>query len=986
VTSLAPVPETRYLSRLLVGRDDLIALATRRLAEVESGHGHLLFVSGEAGIGKTRLIRQIGRMAEARGFRVATGALAPQDRDAPAAVLLDLARSIARDPELGDLGQTILGSVAGAAAPTMRRRVLIPETVDRLLEGVSKPTLLTFEDLQWADELTLEIVGELTRRTRDLPLLLVASYRNTELDRDSALRGWRSRLLTQRLAEEVRLGRLSREETATVTTDILATGLPAPREVVDVVYARTDGVPLHVEELLAALGDRAFDSAALATAVPETLEDATLERVARLSADAQSIARAGAVLGRSFVLEVLAGILDLPLSALDEPIQQLLDHGILDGPSAGGSYDFRHQLLRDALYRSVPAGDKRRFHGRAAEFGARLEGASVVHASLHYERAGMTQEAFQTALAAAKQAMNMASHREAFDLFRRAVDNMPAGLPDSEKIRLLGICAAAAGTIDRNILSADLAARARDMALRTGDRLGAIEGLSTIAQVARREGESIVKRRDLSRQLLNEIDATPASQDRDIFRVFGLHALALVEYDDCRFGEARALFGEARDIAQGVDPLALADLVHVGHREQRIDNPSLVRWIDDYLAQLDVIEGHVASGLDAICSTGAAARAAGSEDVGANCYRDETLLAMRMLDFRHAGGRLAEGLHYAESVDNAYSVHWLASAEAVLSWGNGRWDEAVRQSRQAVSDPASADSHAMAHWALGYVAAGRGRRTEAEQHLLPALEFARRAERLDMLLPVEWGLAEAALHGGEPADAAVLCDEAVRLGRERGEWALLAPFAVTGVRAYQIAGQPEAAARYLDQLERAVAPIVAVVEPAIRHARGLVQVAEGSIVLARESFQAALRGWEARGRSWEALWAKLDLAAAQLRSRRFGEAVALIDEVRRAAEVLGSGPLLERADQLSRQARGHSAVVEPWHPLTSREFEVARAIAQGMTNAEVAGDLGISPKTVSAHVEHILAKLGATRRAEVAAWASTVMADTGQARETAAVR
>jgi DNA-binding CsgD family transcriptional regulator len=99
-----------------------------------------------------------------------------------------------------------------------------------------------------------------------------------------------------------------------------------------------------------------------------------------------------------------------------------------------------------------------------------------------------------------------------------------------------------------------------------------------------------------------------------------------------------------------------------------------------------------------------------------------------------------------------------------------------------------------------------------------------------------------------------------------------------------------------------------------------------------------------------------------------------IDAVRAEALALGARGLVDRADELSRQARGHSTTVEPWHPLTSREFEVARAIAEGKTNAELADDLGISPKTASSHVEHILAKLGATRRAEVAAWATAVLA------------
>ena len=147
-----------------------------------------------------------------------------------------------------------------------------------------------------------------------------------------------------------------------MTTLILGTGLPAPRDVVDAVYARTDGVPLHVEELLSALGrDRLADSGAVRdAAVPETLEDATLTRIARLSAEAQAVARAGAVLGRSFVSTVLAGIMNLSVESLDDPIQELVDHDVLDPVRDHEQYDFRHQLLRDALYRSVPAGERRR--------------------------------------------------------------------------------------------------------------------------------------------------------------------------------------------------------------------------------------------------------------------------------------------------------------------------------------------------------------------------------------------------------------------------------------------------------------------------------------------------------------------------------------------------------------------------------------------------------------------------------------------------
>jgi len=106
---------------------------------------------------------------------------------------------------------------------------------------------------------------------------------------------------------------------------------------------------------------------------------------------------------------------------------------------------------------------------------------------------------------------------------------------------------------------------------------------------------------------------------------------------------------------------------------------------------------------------------------------------------------------------------------------------------------------------------------------------------------------------------------------------------------------------------------------------------------------------------------------------RYADGMALVREVREAAEAMGSEPLLHRAEQLTRLAKGRGAELEPWHPLTVREFEVAQRIAEGRTNAEIGEVLFVSPKTVSAHVEHILAKLGVSRRAEIAAWTTGVL-------------
>jgi DNA-binding CsgD family transcriptional regulator len=143
---------------------------------------------------------------------------------------------------------------------------------------------------------------------------------------------------------------------------------------------------------------------------------------------------------------------------------------------------------------------------------------------------------------------------------------------------------------------------------------------------------------------------------------------------------------------------------------------------------------------------------------------------------------------------------------------------------------------------------------------------------------------------------------------------------------------------------------------------------------AREALERAVRGWDERGRIWEATWARLDLAGCLLRMNRHADAAAVLAAVRAVAGDVRSDPLLGRADVLARAGRGRGSDEEPWRPLTIREFEVARQVAAGLTNAQIAVELFVSPKTVSAHVEHILAKLGASRRAEIAAWATTITA------------
>jgi DNA-binding CsgD family transcriptional regulator len=963
MTAVRPI-----LSPLLVGRDELLQLSERRIAEAAGSHGRLLLLAGEAGVGKSRLLGAVIRKAQAAGFLVSKGDLAPQDRQVPLASVLDLARTMLGARALAAVGQDVLDLCDRAGrfdGDTLgNRRILVLEIARRIIDAVESPTLLAFDDLQWADELSLEVVGELARLVPDRPVLLVGAYRVTDIPAASYHREWRARLLTQRIADELRLEPLTQEQTALVTTLILGTGLPAPREVVDAVHRRTDGIPLHIEELLGALGDdaRADGRAILDAHVPSTIEDAILARFARLSPDARAVARAGAVVGRCFVPEVLAGIMDRAPGDLDEPLGELVDHAFLFPFEFvdRGFFDFRHQLLRDALYGTVPATELRRLHARAAEFGTQIPGSTAIHASVHFERAGLRGQAFRAALSGAQAASAVTSRREAYELYGRAVANLPDGLPAGELAEVWAGYAGAASAVDNVPVMEEAARRARAHYLEAGRPIEAADMLLLLAGAARRDVRPVEERMALKHQAREELDRLAPSPERDAELYEYLVMRAIDELDLLRLGDAADTLAEARRLAEASgDPELLADCSY-------------------WQAALDVLQGRTEIGLRTTMLVAREARDRSFESAGVTAYRNAAILAARALDYATASHGIAEGLRYADEIEQSYCRHLIATTSALVAWAQGYWDEALQVAGQELVEPASRRTGIGARDALGYVALGRGDVERARSLLDDSLAAGRVSGEVALVLSPLWGLAEAALLGGDPQRAVDHCDEALDLAVTTGERALFVPFVVTGVRAQLAARRPGAVAPWLERCRAHLAGWEQIATPALEHGDGLHRLAAGSTVLARTSLEQAVSGWDRLGRTWEASWARLDLGACLLRANRPTEALPVLRAVRSTAEDLASEPLLARARELVALARSRGAEEEPWRPLSAREFEVARLVADGLTNAAIADALGLSPRTVGAHVEHILAKLGVTRRAEIAAWAVTVQA-TGSA-------
>jgi DNA-binding CsgD family transcriptional regulator/tetratricopeptide (TPR) repeat protein len=668
------------------------------------------------------------------------------------------------------------------------------------------------------------------------------------------------------------------------------------------------------------------------------------------------VARAGAVVGRCFSPDVIAGMVDRPLSEVEPTLQELVEAAIIYPFDYidQGYYDFRHQLLRDAVYSAVPPSQLRRFHAQAAEFVMTLEASSVVHASRHYERAGLRPQAFRASLTAAREASRVSARQEAYELYQRAIANMPGDLPVGEQADLYERFSDAAGAIERNKECAAAATRARELYLEAGRPLDAAGMLITMSVQALRDGVPSAELRAYSDRALDEIADLPVTPEREKLRAFLLSFRADDRFlaSDLRTARSEAL--SARELAESV-----------GDRETVLETDLL-------LARIDIVDGRYETGLSDGLRVAREARDAGFESVGVSGYRNLAMLATRIMDPRTAELALREGLQYADAIEQSHCRQMMATTTALLDWAAGHWDAADERARQELVDRGCRRGVIGSLDVIGLVALGRGRPEEAQRWLEESLAAGLRIGEVQFILTPLWALAETALVAGDTDAAIARCEEGWSIAGSTGERALFIPFVVTGTRSLIAARRPDDAERWVARVREHLAAWESVAGPALSHADGLLRLANGSLSAAREALERAVRGWEQHGRVWETTWARLDLAQCLIRMNRHADAAAVLGDIRATAGMLKSEPVLARAEELSKAGRGRGLDDEPWRPLTVREFEVARLIAQGLTNAEIAGELAIAPKTASAHVEHILAKLGVARRAEIATWVATV--------------
>ena len=955
-------------SPVLVGRDNFLTLAKRRLAGAATGAGGLLFVAGEAGVGKTRLLGAIAGHAHASGFAVVRAAAFPGDVQSFAGLLLDLASGLmpAREPALSHLGRSLTSRVRAVSADAgdahHRRRLLVQDLADLLVTvEPGTPVLIILEDLHWADELSLDVLGHLAGRLAARPMLVAGAYRSDELYPALPMRELRARLLGQRLAEEVRLPRLGLDQTAAMTSALL--GL-APAQVVAAIHDRSDGIPLHVEELLAAIDEDALTpqsgAAVQAAAVPDTLGDAVLSRARHLTTLTREVASAAAVIGRSFDFDLLTVVTGAGSDEVAGALRELQDaYLVLPGADAV-SFDFRHALIRDTLYLDTDLPLRRRLHERVAR-AAVERGYRGAFISAHFEQAGCPGLAYEHAVAAAREATAISAHGEALELYQRAVRNLPAQLPALDRAALFAALGDEAAATDDNTAAAEAYRTAHELATGAGDVRAAAAMAPRMAAVAHLLGVGLDARIDTLQTALDDLDGLDgvAGTDRERARLHS--AMAAAYLLDDRLDEA---------ITHG--ELSRAESQRIGDDETALNAAAT-------LGSVLVFAGRMDEGWQLLEDAIARARSTQQEAEAARGYRMIGSSASELMEYDRAERWLTDGIGYAEQVELWNHRHYMASHLAHVQWATGQWDAATQAAQHALADGRGGiTTRITAQYVLGFLAMGRGEWSVADTLLREALAKGEQMAELQRLSPPLWGLAEAARCQGDYGTTLMLCERGFQASADVTGAAYLFPYLLTGVRAYLARGDIDAAESWSDRVGAVLtARAVPGTLPAIDHGRGLILLARGEVSAAHQVLESASESWRAWRRFWEGAWARLDLAAAAARARRRGEAAALLDEVRATAATAGATTLADAAGQLAASFDG-GRPAEPWHPLSEREFEVAQLVAAGLTNRQIAERLVLAPKTISAHVTHILAKLGAARRAEIAAWCATVRRDSPQ--------
>jgi len=446
----------------LIGRDEELDLLLRRWQQAKADEGRVVLVSGEPGIGKSRLTAALSERIARDPHTRLRYFCSPHYQDSalyPFITQLERAAGFARDDtaeeKLSRLRELLMPAARGdgeiellvelLSLPStaadlnlspQRKREMLFEALLHQLEALarSRPVLMVFEDAHWIDPTTRELLDLTLERVRRLPVLLIVTFR------PEFQHGWAGQAHVTMLA----LNRLG-ERDVTALVRGLAGNAPMGSDVVEEIVERTDGVPLFVEELTRAVLERADQdnpvaavlsaSSLPALAVPATLHASLIARLDRIGAAAKEVAQIGAVLGREFSYELIQAVAQRNAAELQVALARLTEAGLLfcRGAPPHASYLFKHALVQDAAYGALLRGRRRELHARVAavleQHFAELIDRQPEFLAHHLTAAGDIARAVDQWAKAGHHAAERSAHREAISHFERGLAVLSA-LPE----------------------------------------------------------------------------------------------------------------------------------------------------------------------------------------------------------------------------------------------------------------------------------------------------------------------------------------------------------------------------------------------------------------------------------------------------------------------------------------------------------------------------------------------------------------------------